>query len=446
VIPKFDAATALLLIDVQQGVDDLAYYGGPTGRSNNPLAKDNIRTLLTTWRESGGKVAFTQHDSIEAESPLKLSLDSGQQLPGMEIHDTDIAVSKSVNSGFIGTSLELQLRRAGIQRLVVAGFFTNYCVETTVRMAGNMGFDTFLVHDACSTTNTIGIDGTDYDPELVHNMAIASLHGEFCTAISLSEALHLINALPGNALLNADREQWHYGERFDPVHVVAEHQAFTSLLSQSGAQVIWMNNDDHGIADAVFTYDASLITPKGAVLMSPGKLLRRDEQHVHAVFYGEQNIPVIGEITGAARAEAGDTLWLADDVLAVARGYRTNDLGVEQLTLLMNSIGITVRAFDIPYYRGQAACLVPVALHQLLLEMGFEVIAAPFDEFQASDTLSTNVLAMSPGHCIMLDGIPKTRAALQQAGVEVQVFQGDALCIGCEGGPTCLTRPILRAG
>ena len=193
-IPQFDEATALLLIDVQKGVDDTSYYGGPTGRVNNPEAKDNIRRILTAWREKGGKVAFTRHDSIEDGSPLKLSLESGQQLEGMEIHPGDIAVSKSVNSGFIGTSLELDLRRAGIQRLCVVGFFTNVCVETTVRMAGNMGFDTYLVHDACSTMNSIGLDGTDYDPQLVHDMAVAGLHGEFCTAISLQDALGLLKA------------------------------------------------------------------------------------------------------------------------------------------------------------------------------------------------------------------------------------------------------------
>jgi len=192
VIPQFDSATALLLIDVQKGVDDTAYYGGATGRVNNPAAKDNIRALLEAWRSSGGRVAFTRHDSIEERSPLKLSLESGEQLPGMEIHDNDISVSKSANSGFVGTSLEMDFRRAGIQRLVVAGFFTNYCVETSVRMAGNMGFDTYLVHDACSTMNNIGLDGTDYEPELVHDMAIANLHGEFCTAISLQDALGLI--------------------------------------------------------------------------------------------------------------------------------------------------------------------------------------------------------------------------------------------------------------
>ena len=190
-IRQFDSSTALLLIDVQKGVNDTAYYGGPTGRRNNLGAEDNMCSILIEWRKAGRQVAFTKHDSREENSPLKLGLESGQQLEGLETTDDDIVIEKDVNSGFIGTSLELDLRRAGIQRLVAVGFFTNVCVETTVRMAGNMGFDTYLVHDACATMNSVGHDGTDYDPDLVHNMAIASLHGEFCTAITTKDALGL---------------------------------------------------------------------------------------------------------------------------------------------------------------------------------------------------------------------------------------------------------------
>ena len=190
-IRKFDDTTALLLIDVQKGVNDTQYYGGKTGRRNNPDAEANITALLTEWRRAGGRVAFTRHDSREAGSPLKLSLESGSQMDGLEPAESDIVVTKDVNSGFVGTSLEVELRRAGIQRLVVVGFFTNFCVETTVRMAGNMGFDTYLVHDACATMNRIGLDGTDYDPDLVHAMSIASLHGEFCTALSTRDAIGL---------------------------------------------------------------------------------------------------------------------------------------------------------------------------------------------------------------------------------------------------------------
>jgi nicotinamidase-related amidase len=190
-IPKFDEQTCLLLIDVQAGVNVFEYWGGADGRRNNPDAETHMKSLLDAFRVAGRQVAFTVHDSREANSPLKLSLDTGAQLPGLEPAANDIVVTKDVNSGFIGTSLEIQLRRAGIQRLVVAGFFTNICVETTVRMAGNLGFDTYLVEDACATTNRIGPDGIDHDPERVHQMSVASLHGEFCTAISSANALAL---------------------------------------------------------------------------------------------------------------------------------------------------------------------------------------------------------------------------------------------------------------
>ena len=190
-IEKFDQSTALLLVDVQKGVNDVKYYGGPSGKRNNDSAEENMRCLLTEWRRLGKRVAFTRHNSRELNSPLKLSLETGKQIEGLDIHGSDIVVDKDVNSGFIGTSLELELRRSGISRLVVMGFYTNYCIETTVRMAGNLGFDTYLVHDACAAINTLGHDGSYYDAELVHNMSIASLHGEFCTAISKEVAMKL---------------------------------------------------------------------------------------------------------------------------------------------------------------------------------------------------------------------------------------------------------------
>ena len=190
-IEKFDKSTALLLVDVQEGVNDVVYYGGPSGKRNNDSAEENMRCLLTEWRRLGKQVAFTRHNSRELNSPLKLSLETGKQIEGLDIHEPDIVVDKDVNSGFIGTSLELELRRSGIDRLVVMGFYTNYCIETTVRMAGNLGFDTYLVHDACAAINTLGHDGTYYDADLVHNMSIANVHGEFCTAISKEVAMKL---------------------------------------------------------------------------------------------------------------------------------------------------------------------------------------------------------------------------------------------------------------
>ena len=193
-IAQFGPDTALLLIDVQKGVHVLEHWGGPTGRMNNPACEDNLRALLVAFRAAGRQVAFTRHDSREPDSPLKFSLPTGAQLPGLDIAPGDIVVEKDVNSGFIGTDLEIQLRRAGIRRLVIAGYFTNFCVETTTRMAGNMGYDTYLAHDACATCNRIALDGRDHDPELVHDLAVAAMHGEFCTALGTAQILALLSA------------------------------------------------------------------------------------------------------------------------------------------------------------------------------------------------------------------------------------------------------------
>jgi nicotinamidase-related amidase len=192
-IQKFDAITALLLIDVQKGVDVLEYWGGPNGRRNNPHAEGNIRMLLDGWRNNALPVFYTVHDSREQRSPLKLSLPTGSIKEGLEPRSGDIIVKKDVNSGFIGTNLELMLQRRRIHRLVVAGFFTNMCIETTVRTAGNLGFDTYVVEDACATTNRVGWDGVDRDAELVHAMAITSMDGEFCTALKTADVLRLLS-------------------------------------------------------------------------------------------------------------------------------------------------------------------------------------------------------------------------------------------------------------
>ncbi|MDP9049349.1 MAG: isochorismatase family protein [Acidobacteriota bacterium] len=191
-IEQFSENSGLLLIDVQKGVDVLEHWGGRNGRRNNPQAETNLRLLLDGWRVRGLPVFYTMHDSREARSPLKLSLPTGDIKEGLEPQAGETVVKKDVNSGFIGTNLELMLQRRRIHRLIVAGFFTNMCVETTVRMAGNLGFDTYLAADACATSNRIGMDGVDRDPELIHDMAVTSMNGEFCTALSTPEVLRLL--------------------------------------------------------------------------------------------------------------------------------------------------------------------------------------------------------------------------------------------------------------
>jgi nicotinamidase-related amidase len=181
-IPK---NAALILIDIQQGFDDLKYWGP----RNNPGAEANAAKLLQAWRNSGRPLFHVQHRSTTTGSPLK----SGQlgcdfkpevkPLPGEPI------VGKSVNSAFIGTDLEARLRAAGIGTLVIAGLTTAHCVSTTTRMAGNLGFHTFLVADACATNARTGHDGRSHDAENVHAMELAALHGEFAEVMDTGSLL-----------------------------------------------------------------------------------------------------------------------------------------------------------------------------------------------------------------------------------------------------------------
>ena len=269
---------------------------------------------------------------------------------------------------------------------------------------------------------------------------------------------------PGASLLEADTNKWHYNNIFNPDKVQSIYNNFAKLLTNEGVEIFWIEENTN-IADAIFTYDASMMTKSGAILMSPGKELRKGEQNLHRNFYKHNNIPIIGEITGNATAEAGDTLWLDDNSLIVGKGFRTNQEGVNQIEEIMKPLKVDVFQFDIPVYMGTEACLhlmslislvdhrkafvytplLPVSLFKLLEEQDFTLINAPEDEFLSSNTLSTNILTISPGRCIMIDGFPKTRESLENFGISVKVFSADELCIACEGGPTCLTRPLLRS-
>ncbi len=193
-IRKFDQDVALLVVDAQVGINSLKHWGGMNAERNNPDAEERISELLARWRSAGKPVFYTCHDSREPDSPLKVALASGKFLPGLEPHRGEVVVYKDVNGGFIGTNLELQLRRAGVTRIAVAGFFTNMCVETTVRQGGNLGYDVYLAEDACATTNRVGFDGVNYDSETVHALSVASMHQEFCTALRTRDIISLLDA------------------------------------------------------------------------------------------------------------------------------------------------------------------------------------------------------------------------------------------------------------
>ncbi len=184
--------TTLLIIDVQQGFDDPCW-----GRRNNPGAEDNIARLLDAWRDTSRPIIHVRHLSNEEGSPLRPGQpgyaikDAARPLPGEPV------VEKSVNSAFIGTGLEARLRAAGVTTLVIAGLTTDHCVSTTTRMAGNLGFTAYVVSDATATFDRTGPDGRRYDATTVHDLALASLHGEFATVVTTADALAGLTAVSG---------------------------------------------------------------------------------------------------------------------------------------------------------------------------------------------------------------------------------------------------------
>jgi nicotinamidase-related amidase len=177
--------TALLIIDVQKGFDNPFW-----GNRNNPQAELNITLLLNKWREQASPIIHIQHCSTSVNSPLH------PENPGNDFKDEvlplehEVVFTKTVNSAFIGTKLQEHLEGNGIQSLVIVGLTTDHCVSTTTRMAGNLGFEVFLVSDATATFDREGHDGKNCTAEEIHNIHLTSLHGEFCKVISAKEILN----------------------------------------------------------------------------------------------------------------------------------------------------------------------------------------------------------------------------------------------------------------
>jgi nicotinamidase-related amidase len=177
---------ALLLIDIQKGFDDIAYWGG---ERNNPDAESNAAKLLAYWRANSLPIFHVQHCSTNPASPLRPGQagndfkEAFRPLPGERI------IQKNVNSAFIGTDLKQQLDAQHLTTLVIAGLTTDHCVSTTTRMAGNFGFDTFLVADASATFNKKGVGAQAFDAELIHQTALASLNGEFATVLDTARVI-----------------------------------------------------------------------------------------------------------------------------------------------------------------------------------------------------------------------------------------------------------------
>jgi dimethylargininase len=245
----------------------------------------------------------------------------------------------------------------------------------------------------------------------------------------------------------------------DVAAIAREHEAFCELLEGAGAEVVLAESAAEGNPDAIYTYDPALVTDKGALLLHPGKECRRPEVAALAEDLARAGVPVVGELRDPEWAEGGDCCWLDERTLLVGCGYRTNEAGIARLRELLAEVDVI--AYDLPHWHGRGevmhllsvisplapdlavvyAPLLPTRLAQLLEERGVELVEVPEEEFP---TMGSNVLALAPRVALAVEGNPRTRERMERAGVEVLTYRGEELSKG-DGGPTCLTRPLLRA-
>jgi nicotinamidase-related amidase len=176
--------SVLLIIDVQKGFDLPVW-----GVRNNPDAESNIVSLLDFWRKNSRPVVHVRHMSTEPNSPLKPGQSGNEFKKEVAPIAGEHVEEKNVNSAFIGTGLEQYLRKNSFNTIVIVGLTTDHCVSTTTRMAGNLGFTTYIVADATATFNRTGINGENYPAENVHAYALASLKGEFATVVNTADVL-----------------------------------------------------------------------------------------------------------------------------------------------------------------------------------------------------------------------------------------------------------------
>ena len=259
-----------------------------------------------------------------------------------------------------------------------------------------------------------------------------------------------------------DFSRWReYGWRAepDPQRIAAEHEGLRATLEAAGAEVVVARTAADGNLDAIYVYDPAIVARLGAILLRPGKEGRREEVGTMRTDFEAAGVPVAAELTAPAMAEGGDTLWLDETTLAVGLGYRTNEAGAAQLADALPAVHVV--AVDLPHYHGREEVmhlmslispldedlalvylpLMPVRLVELLEQRGIQFVEVPDEEFES---MGCNVLALGPRLALALDGNPETKRRMEAAGVSVRVYAGEELSRKGDGGPTCLTRPLLR--
>jgi arginine deiminase len=241
----------------------------------------------------------------------------------------------------------------------------------------------------------------------------------------------------------------------------SQHQTLCRELTAAGAEILELPANPSLSLDAVYTHDPSLATDAGLIAMRPGKPNRVAEAALHSAFIHSSGMPILGSITAPGATEAGDIVWLDSKTLLVGLGFRTNQAGAQQLQQMLAPAGVKVVTASLPYGQGPAVCLhlmsfmsmlddrtilvdlpfMAVETYQLLQSRGFKLIEIAASE---RDTLACNVLALGNNRLLAIEENRSTNDRLRQAGFDVRTFPGAELCANGGGGPTCLTRPLLR--
>ena len=248
----------------------------------------------------------------------------------------------------------------------------------------------------------------------------------------------------------------------DYARAVADYDAFLDAIRRLGGSPAPMPKAGGVGLDSIYVRDASVITPHGAVLCHMGKPLRRGEPAAQRAYLQSIGVPILGEIRPPGTLEGGDVTWLDEKTVAVGRGYRTNDAGIEQLRGLLGDSIDELIVVSLVHWRGPAdvfhlmsiispldrnlavvySPLLPVSFRERLIGRGVVLVEVPDEEFE---TMGANVLAVQPRRCLMVAGNPHTRARIEHAGAEVIEYDGTEISLKGGGGPTCLTRPLRVA-
>jgi len=272
---------------------------------------------------------------------------------------------------------------------------------------------------------------------------------------------HTKDAFPPEDLLSTQWKELGYHREPDRSRAADEHDALIDLLETLGAEVELFPPHPDTSMDSMYVREASILTDGGMILCNMGKRARRPEPKAQEETLLHMGIPVLGRIMGDGRLEGGDLIWLDHNTVVVGRGYRTNNEGIRQLTKLLGDRTEDVVVVPLPHWKGPSdvfhlmsiispidvdlalvySPLLPIPFREFLLSRGISLVEVPKGEF---DTMGCNVLTVAPRVCVMLEGNPETLKRLESSGVEVHTFRGEEISAPGEGGPTCLTRPLLR--